>query len=679
MAFLDLSFRPHLSIRTTVLLAVIAAVALPVAIWWRLQQRMLREAYEPMVAQGRQALVSQTAAALVEPLWTLDAVAVDLALRRGAADPSVRQLELVENRPTDDSRPVVHAVRAAAAAGGQAGRDPPVCLTEPVRREGLLLGDLEVCFDPDQLDLLLAERRTQTIQLAALQAFVGALLLLAVLYRRLIRPIERLKEQATRIALRGEEGSISWRRRDEIGELGEHLNDVHRQLHALFGQIERQQNALEKLALHDHLTGLPNRLLFRELAQTACAGALRDGHLLAVLFIDLDRFKAVNDTLGHSAGDALLKTIAQRLTSSVRASDVVCRHSGDEFLVLLQDVGTIEQLVQTVERIQHEVARPMLLDGREAHVQASIGIALLPDDASEPDELVRHADLAMYEAKKAGRDRHGFYRAELNQRVQAQMQVEHELREALARDEFELHYQPQIGAARGELLGCEALIRWRHPQRGLVGPLGFIPAAEQAGLIGEIGAWVVRAACAQIARWKADGLAFGCVAVNLSAHEFRDRGLVDVVRDAMQQHGVRPDEFEIEITETVLMTEAAALRIVADLQALGINIAVDDFGTGYSSLAYLKRLRPRTIKIDRSFLADLPDDEEDRVVVEAIVGIAQALGIEVVAEGVETEAQLDYLRGAGCDILQGYLIARPADAQQYALWLAARPADIVSA
>ncbi len=672
-------WRAHLSIRMTLLLAVLVAVLVPLVIWLSLQQRLFRTAFEPLVAESRQAQLNMAAAALVEPLWTLDGPGTEAVLDRTASMPSVLGLRLVEARPTDDSRPVVHERSRAGPAASSPLPVNAVCLDAPVLREGQSLGGLRLCFAPDQLERAFASRRAELYKLAALQAGVAVLLLMAVLYHRLIRPLDRLKAQATQIALRGDEASMSWGRQDEIGELGEHLNDVHRQLHTLFGQIERQQQALEKLALHDHLTGLPNRLLFRELAQAACATALREGHLLAVLFIDLDRFKAVNDTLGHSAGDALLKTVAQRLSASVRASDVVCRHSGDEFLVLLQDSGTLEQLVQTVERIQLEVARPMMLEGREARVQASIGIALLPDDASEPDELVRHADLAMYEAKKAGRDRHGFYRAELNQRVQAQMQVERELRDALARDEFELHYQPQIGAARGELLGCEALIRWRHPQRGLVGPVHFIAAAEQAGLIGEIGAWVVRAACAQIARWKAEGLAFGCVAVNLSAHEFRDRRLLDTVRLAMQAHGVRPDEFEIEITETVLMTEAAALRIVADLQALGINIAVDDFGTGYSSLAYLKRLHPRTIKIDRSFLTDLPDDEDDRVVVEAIVGMAQALRIEVVAEGVETEAQRDYLRGAGCHILQGYLIARPADAQQYTRWMAGRPPDIVSA
>ncbi|RZS58129.1 putative bifunctional diguanylate cyclase/phosphodiesterase [Sphaerotilus mobilis] len=671
--------RVTLSIRTTLVLAVLVAVIAPLAIWLTVQQNLFRSAFQPLVVENRQAQLNLAVSALVEPLWTLNETGITAVLDRTVAQPGVLSLRLEETRPTDDSHLVVHQRVRADLPPGTVPPPGAVCLQAPVLREGQSLGELQVCYDPDQLDRAMASRRWELFKLAALQAAMAALLVMGVLYHRLIRPLDRLKAQASRIALRGEEATMSWRHMDEIGELGEHLNDVHRQLHTLFGQIERQQQALEKLALHDHLTGLPNRLLFRELAQAACATALRDGHALAVLFIDLDRFKVVNDTLGHSAGDALLKTIAQRLSSSVRASDAVCRHSGDEFLLLLQDYGSLEQLMQTVERIQREVARPMMLEGREAHVTASIGIALLPDDAREPDELVRHADLAMYEAKKAGSNGHGFYRAELNQRVQAQMEVERELREALARDEFELHFQPQIGAARGELLGCEALIRWRHPQRGLVPPLSFIPAAEQAGLIGEIGVWVVRAACAQIARWKAEGLAFGCVAVNLSANEFRDSALVDTVRDAMQQHGVRPDEFEIEITETVLMTEAAALRIVADLQALGISIAVDDFGTGYSSLAYLKRLRPRTIKIDRGFLKDLPEDEEDRVVVEAIVGIAQALGIEVVAEGVETEAQRDYLCGAGCHILQGYLIARPADAQQYAQWLAARPPDIVSA
>jgi EAL domain-containing protein (putative c-di-GMP-specific phosphodiesterase class I) len=287
---------------------------------------------------------------------------------------------------------------------------------------------------------------------------------------------------------------------------------------------------------------------------------------------------------------------------------------------------------------------------------------------------VHHADLAMYEAKRAGRGRHSFFRAEFNEQVQAQMLLERELTLALRRGEFVLHYQPQVGANDGALHGCEALIRWRHPQRGLVAPGAFIATAEQCGLIGAIGSWALGEACAQIARWKAAGVAFGRVAVNVSAAEFRQPALIETVQSAMRAHAVRPDELELEVTETVLMSDGdAALRVIAGLRALGLRIAVDDFGTGYSSLAYLKRLRPRTIKIDRSFLRDLPDDEEDRVVVLAILGLAQALGIEVVAEGVETEAQREFLRGARCDVLQGYLISRPVDATVLAAWLRERP------
>jgi len=296
-------------------------------------------------------------------------------------------------------------------------------------------------------------------------------------------------------------------------------------------------------------------------------------------------------------------------------------------------------------------------------VSASIGVAIYPDDAADPETLVRHADTAMYAAKHLGRARVSFYRAEFNAQLQATLQLERELRHALAQDEFVLHYQPQVDAGSGELLGCEALIRWQHPQQGLVPPLQFIGAAEHCGLISELGAWTIRSACAQIARWKAAGLAFGCVAVNVSALEFRNHRLIDTLTRAMADFGVQPHELEIELTESVLMTDTQTTqRIVERLHGLGLPLAVDDFGTGYSSLAYLKHLRPSKIKIDRSFIADLPGDEDDRVLVQAIVQLARALGIRVVAEGVETAAQRDFLHRIGCGTLQGYLISRPQPA-----------------
>ena len=547
-----------------------------------------------------------------------------------------------------------------AKAGTVAGQG--VAMKAPISREGELLGELEIWFDPAQIERMLADRRTANIELAALQVLLSVAVLMAVLYRRLLAPIQRLKRQASEIALRAEVAPVQWDRRDELGQLGEHLNEVHAQIDGLFGQLEAQKAELEKVALHDPLTALPNRALFRELTRAAVAAAQRDGGRLALLFIDLDRFKAVNDTWGHAAGDALLVAVAERLRGAVRAADVVCRHSGDEFTVLLRDASEWSEVAATADRLLKEIEKPVALGSGKAGVSASVGVALFPDDATDHETLVRHADTAMYAAKSLGGARSSFFRTEFNAHLQASMQLEQELRHALAHDEFVLHYQPQVDAVSGDLLGCEALIRWMHPRRGLVPPLEFIGAAEQCGLIADIGAWAIRRACAQISHWKVAGLRFGSVAVNISALEFRNHRLIDTLTRAMGDFGVRPHELEIELTESVLMTDTDTTRLIVErLHALGLPLAVDDFGTGYSSLAYLKHLRPSKIKIDRSFVRDLPGDEDDRVLVRAIVQLATALGIRVVAEGVETALQREFLEANRLWRASG-LPDRPADA-----------------
>ncbi|MFN0184486.1 MAG: putative bifunctional diguanylate cyclase/phosphodiesterase [Aquabacterium sp.] len=650
---------PHLSIRSTVLLAIAVAVLLPTLMLWHVEQRLSRETQIPLIDQGRQSTLTIAASSMVEPLWSLDELAIHGALRKLLASPGVDSVRLTEkNNPL--SKPVA-LVRPGAVHG------KGVLLSTRISREGEALGDLEVWFDPHQLDAALAGRSRATAVLVALQVLVGALALLAVLTHRLLKPIQQLKQQASDIASRADVPPVAWDRADELGQLGQHLNDVHAQIDGLFDQLETQKAELEKIALHDGLTGLPNRALFRELTRGAVAAAERDGGKLALLFIDLDRFKAVNDTLGHAAGDALLLEMARRLKHGVRASDVVCRHSGDEFTVLLRDANLVDELAATADRLLKAIEQPVTLDRRDVQVSASIGIALYPDDAQAADELVQHADTAMYAAKHMGKARYSFFRAEFNQQLQATMQLEKELKAALARDEFVLHYQPQVDAADGTLVGCEALIRWNHPQRGLVPPGQFIGAAEASGLIGDLGAWTIRAACAQIARWRAQGTAFGSIAVNVSALEFRHHRLVDTLTRAMDDFGVQPHELEIEITESVLMTDTdTTQRIVEKLHALGLKLAVDDFGTGYSSLAYLKRLRPGKIKIDRSFIKGLPDDENDRVLVRAVLQLAGAMGISVVAEGVETQAQQHFLHQNGCQVLQGYLLGRPMPPDDFA-------------
>jgi len=646
-----------LSIRVTVLTAIVAAVLAPTLIMWHLEQQLTRQAQQPLIEQNRRAVLLMTANALAQPMWSLDEGTIHQVAQRALDEPAVLSLRLTERRPL-----IAPTVLARAEEAPFEG----VLLKSTILHEGETLGELELWFDPAQIDRLLADRRQATLHLAGLQVLLSMAVLIAVLYRRLLAPIQRLKRQASAIASRAEVEPVRWDRRDELGQLGTHLNDVHQQIDTLFDQLEAQKAELEKIALHDNLTGLPNRLLFGELTQAAVAAAARDGSRLALLFIDVDRFKAVNDTLGHAAGDALLVALAKRLRAAVRASDVVCRHSGDEFIVLLHDASPWDEVAATADRLLKEMEQPLLFDHREIAVSASIGVAIYPDDANDPDTLVRHADTAMYEAKNLGRARVSFFRAEFNVQLQATQQLESELRRALVENEFILHYQPQVDAGSGELLGCEALIRWQHPTRGMVPPLQFIGAAEQCGLISDLGAWTIRNACAQIARWKASGLHFGCVAVNVSALEFRNHRLVDTLTRAMADFSVLPHELEIELTESVLMTDTQTTqRIVERLHGLGLPLAVDDFGTGYSSLAYLKHLRPSKIKIDRSFVTDLPGDEDDRVLVQAIVQLAQALGIRVVAEGVETEAQRSYLHRIGCGILQGYLISRPQPADAF--------------
>jgi len=642
---------PTLNIRNTVLLAIAAAVLLPTLALWHVEQTLTRDSYAPLIEQNRKAVLVMASAALVEPMWTLDDEAIAAAARRTLAEPSILSLRVREQRP--GTTPIM--VTRPDARPGQG-----VLLKTRITREGEALGEVEIWFDAEQLDRVLAARRLATLQLAALQVLLGLVVLLAVLYQRLLKPIQRLKQQANDIASRADVAPVAWSGRDELGQLGQHLNEVHSQIDGLFDQLEAQKAELEKIALHDALTGLPNRTLFRELAQAAVAAAKRDQGKLALLFVDLDRFKSVNDSMGHAAGDRLLVTVAERLRHALRASDVVCRHSGDEFTVLLRNASQLDAVGATAERLLKEIEAPVSLDGGFVNISASIGIALYPDDAADHEELVRHADTAMYEAKNLGAARYSFFRAEFNAHRFATLQLEQELVRALENNEFVLYYQPQVASATGALLGCEALIRWVHPERGLVPPVQFISAAERCGLISDLGAWTIRAACAQIARWKAQGMPFGSVAVNVSALEFRHHRLVDTLTSAMAEFGVAPHELEIEITESVLMTDTDTThRIVERLHELGMRLAVDDFGTGYSSLAYLKHLRPSKVKIDRSFISDLSDDEDDRVLVKAIIQLAHALGIPVVAEGVETTEQRDFLRHVGCEVLQGYLISRP--------------------
>ncbi|HSW08645.1 EAL domain-containing protein [Aquabacterium sp.] len=425
------------------------------------------------------------------------------------------------------------------------------------------------------------------------------------------------------------------------------------------------------LAHHDALTGLPNRLLFTERLRQATQQARRSGHQVAVLFIDLDRFKTINDSLGHHAGDALLRSVAKRLQEAVRDGDTVCRLGGDEFVIALSGVNGSDEVLGIVERrLVPMIRRVHQVGSAELHVSCSIGVALFPDDSRDIDELMQHADVAMYQAKAMGRDSAQFFTPELNERAHKRLRLESQLRHAIDRGEMALHYQPRVAAQSGTLVGVEALLRWSSPELGEVSPVEFIPIAEESRLIMGIGAWVITEACRQHALWKDQGLGEVAVSINLSAVQLRDPDLVEVLRQAIARYGVNPAALELELTESTLMeTVKDTLGQLHALKRLGVSLSVDDFGTGYSSLNYLNRFPIDRLKIDRSFVRDLLADATDLAITRAIIGLGHTLGLRVVAEGVESEAVAGALRAAHCDELQGYHFARPLPPAELVAWL----------
>jgi diguanylate cyclase (GGDEF)-like protein/PAS domain S-box-containing protein len=419
------------------------------------------------------------------------------------------------------------------------------------------------------------------------------------------------------------------------------------------------EQQIQYLAHYDVLTGLPNRVLFQERIEHALAAARRYNDVLAVLFLDLDRFKNINDTLGHPVGDLLLKSVAQRLAVTTRTSDTVARLGGDEFVVVLTRTS-VEGATKAAEKFLHALEEPHRLDAHVLTISASIGISIFPEDGTDVDTLVKHADTALYHAKDRGRNSFQFFTADLNRRAYELVQLESALRQAVERNEFRLAYQPRIDVATGAITGAEALLRWQHPSMGCMMPDRFIWVAEDTGLIEVIGEWVLRETCAQNARWQAAGLPAIPIAVNVSAHQFRNRNFVGTVERALADADLDPQYLELELTEGIVMQDAdTSIRTMQALHALNVVIAIDDFGTGHSSLSYIKRLPLTHLKIDRSFLSGCPADESDSAIVKAVIGLAHTLRLRVVAEGVEHLAQLEFLQAHGCDSYQGFLYSKP--------------------
>jgi diguanylate cyclase (GGDEF)-like protein len=437
---------------------------------------------------------------------------------------------------------------------------------------------------------------------------------------------------------------------------------------------------LTQLANYDSLTGLPNRALFRDRLSRAMARAQRTGAPMALMFLDLDRFKLVNDSLGHEVGDRLLQHVARTLTQCLRNVDsvslagedlfVLSRLGGDEFTVIVESIGTAEDAAHVARRLLDAVNAPFIVGEEEIVVSASIGISMYPTDDIDLDGLIRHTDMAMYRSKSLGRGTYSFFSDDLNAAVSTRVSLEGSLRRAIERSEFQLYFQPKANLRSGAVTGVEALVRWHRPGHGMVPPDRFISVLEDTGMILPVGAWVIRAACEQLAAWDRLGLPQMRLAVNLSARQFRHLYLASLVEDSLRENSIDPQRLEIELTESLLMEDTETNRaMMENFRRMGVRLAIDDFGTGHSSLSYIKRFNVDTLKIDRSFVHSLPDNADDMAIVAAVIAMGRSMRMGLVAEGVETNEQADVLRELGCDEMQGYLLARPMPGGDFAAWL----------
>jgi len=434
----------------------------------------------------------------------------------------------------------------------------------------------------------------------------------------------------------------------------------------------RYERELEHQANYDFLTGLANRNLLRDRLNQTLTQAQRSRWLVAVIFIDLDHFKVINDSMGHDAGDALVRAVAQRLLGCVREVDTVARLGGDEFVIVLPDAANEDAVTNTIQRIQDTLTAPFGIEGHELYVTCSMGASIYPRDGIDGDTLLKHADIAMYRAKELGRDTFQYHRADMNVKVNERFTLESSLRRALERDELLLHYQPIIETTSGRLVGAEALVRWQHPEEGMILPARFIPVAEESGLILPLGEWVLDKACQQARLWQARGMPTFSIAVNLSPRQFRQHNLADIVARALANNQLAPQHLHLELTESMVMQHIEdAMRMAQRLKALGVSLSLDDFGTGYSSLNHLKRFPIDTIKIDRSFVRDIPNEADNAAIASAVIAMARSLNVTVIAEGVEAKEQRNFLDARQCHQIQGYYVSRPLPANEFERFLGA--------
>jgi diguanylate cyclase (GGDEF)-like protein len=492
--------------------------------------------------------------------------------------------------------------------------------------------------------------------------------------RSLIVPMYQMVQQLQQpIAKTGNDDLLDDHRQDEFGLLAYHFNQSkkaldrnNRDLTLQINERKQAEQQLKHLALHDPLTGLPNRLLFQDRLQQAIALANRTNHKFAVFFMDLDNFKIINDTMGHEAGDELLRSVAERLSTIERETDTVARLGGDEFAFIISKIITAQDGVNFAQRLNKLLKKPIIIHGNNVHMGSSIGVTIYPDDASNSEELLRNADIAMYQAKDNGRNTTCFFTKEMNAKLQKNKEVLTDLTESLNQNHFELYYQPLLTIDNKVLVGAEALIRWHHPVKGFISPDKFITIAEQSGLINQLGDWVLAQACREVKNFIKAGITDFKVAINISPVQFRRKDFLEHTLTILKKQQVSPHFIELEITEGAVMDNVVqAIKTMESLHDAGFQLAMDDFGTGYSSLSYLKRFPIQKVKIDRSFISDLENDEDSKSITRAIIQMSHSLGLKVLAEGVETRDQLQYLQDESCDYVQGYYTGRPMPAGDF--------------
>jgi len=571
-------------------------------------------------------------------------------------------------------------VRGENGVAGQATR-PAAAARTPVGyvRLGMLSGRTAQQFRAHLVGAL-------TLVGLILMATIGATL---VLTRRLVAPMHQLMRAARAVGSGKLDVHVPARSSDELGLLTHTFNHMIRRLAESQGEVASYQRTLEdkvakrtkeleiatahayKLAQHDILTGLPNRSLLNQQLGHVLAQGKRDANHVACLFLDFDHFKRINDTLGHDAGDLLLQAIAQRLSGAVRDSDILARLGGDEFVVILPGLDPAHATFETMtvlSRIRESFLTPFQLSDQMPTLTCSIGVSMFPLDAEDPVTLIKQADTAMYAAKEAGRNAYRFYTADMNARVQARLQLETDMRRGMIDNEFFLVFQPQVDLKTGRASGVEALLRWRDPERGIIGPSEFIPIAEESGMIQALGARALRDACRQVMQWHGQGMLMR-LSVNLSVQQLQHDRWLSIVEDALRASGLPPQCLDLEITESVIITHPEkAVATLVKLKEMGVTITVDDFGTGYSSLSYLTRLPLHGVKVDQRFVRGLAQNRSDETITQAIIALSHSLGLRVIAEGVETEAQFNFLKTHGCDEAQGFLISRPLEAAQLRAW-----------